>query len=110
MAREGRSEAAVDLLEEALRLKATDPEATTMVSEARVSASIDLYWEGKKLVDGASHAEAYDKFEKSLQYDPTNASASLGLEHVKKKLSDMDQPRVIRRFIPASSPSVTPTP
>lgn len=110
MVREGHHEAAVDLLEEALRLKATDNEATTMFAEAKISASIDLYWDGKKLVDGAQHAEAYDKFEKSLRYDPTNASASLGLEHVKKKLSDMDKPTIIRRFIPAASSSETPTP
>lgn len=110
MVREGRHEAAVDLLEEALRLRPQDAEATTMLGEARLAASIDLYWEGKKLVDATSHAEAYDKFEKALRYDPTNASASLGLEHVKKKLQEMDRPQVIRRWVPASSGSASPAP
>lgn len=108
MVREGHNEAAVDLLEEALRLKAGDQEALTMVAEARMAASVDLYWEGKKLVDAISHAEAYDKFEKSLRYDPSNASSSLGLDHVKKKLQDMDKPQVIRRWVPAASGSASP--
>jgi tetratricopeptide (TPR) repeat protein len=102
MVREGRHEAAVDLIEDALRLKDGDSEAQTMLAESKLAASSDLYWQGKKLVDASQHAEAYSKFDRALQLDPTNASASLGLEHVKKKLDDDNKPQVIRRFIPAT--------
>ncbi len=106
MVREGRNEAAVDLLEEAVRLKPGDLESQTMLGEAKMAASADLYWDGKKLVDGKRYAEAYDKFDRSLQLDPTNASASVAFQFVKKELDDQDKPQVIRRFIPGATYSV----
>lgn len=105
MVQEGRYEAGVDLLEEAVRLKPLDEEASTMMIEAKIAASSELFVAGKKLVDVQRHAEAYDKFDRALQLNPNNASASLGLEHVKKRLVELDRPQVIRRFIPAASTS-----
>lgn len=106
MLREGRNEAAVDLLEETVRLKPGDLESQTMLGEAKIAASADLYWEGKKLVDGKRLVEAYDRFDRSLQLDPTNASASIAFQFVKKELDDRDKPQVIRKFIPGATYSV----
>jgi tetratricopeptide (TPR) repeat protein len=106
MVRESRNEAAVDLLEEAVRLKPGDVESQTMLNEAKVGASADLYWDGKKLVDSKRYAEAYDKFDRSLQLDPTNASASIAFQFVKKELDELDKPQVIRRYIPGATYSV----
>jgi tetratricopeptide (TPR) repeat protein len=108
MISDSQAENAVDLLEEAVRIRPNNTEAVVMLAETKRQASLDLYMAGKLLVDQLNHAEAYDKFEKAVRFDPSNASASMGLEHVKKRLAELDKPKTIRRFVQASG-SVEPT-
>jgi tetratricopeptide (TPR) repeat protein len=102
MLKEGQIEAAEEILEEAVRLHPDDSEARKLLAETKYQASLSLFDEGKKLVDQKQHAEAYDKFDKAVRLDPENASASLGLDYVKKKLAEEERPKVIRRMIPAT--------
>ncbi|MBU6427537.1 MAG: tetratricopeptide repeat protein, partial [Cyanobacteria bacterium REEB65] len=91
--------AAVDLLQDALKLKPDDAGAQAMLAGAKRQGAIELYLQGKQLVDTHQYAEAYGKFDKAVTFDSTNASASLALEYVQKKLAQQDRPKVIRKRV-----------
>lgn len=98
--------AAVDLIEDALSIKPADASAQSLLTQAKTQGAVELYDQGKQMVDQKDYADAYDKFDKALKFDPTNASASLGLDFARKMLDKQNQPKVIMKRIevPGSKP------
>ncbi|MEB3238213.1 MAG: tetratricopeptide repeat protein [Candidatus Sericytochromatia bacterium] len=112
---EGNSSGAVDLLEEAVKLRPEGKEAPPLLDEARIQGAKEMFAKGKQLTDDSKYAQAYGCFERAIQLDPTNEDAVLGLKHVQKSLSELEGPKVVRRIISATesveaSASVPPSP
>jgi tetratricopeptide (TPR) repeat protein len=99
---EGNSSGAVELLEEAIKLRPEAGEAPPILGEARLQGAKELFAKGKQLTDDGKYAQAYGLFERAIQLDPTNVDAVLGLKHVQKSLSELEGPKVVRRIISAS--------
>ena len=102
MIAEGDSAGAVELLEEAIKLRPEGKEAGPLRDEARIQGAKELFAKGKRLTDDGKYAQAYGFFEQAIQLDPTNQDAVLGLKHVQKSLSELEGPKVIRRIVSAS--------
>ncbi len=92
--------AAVDLLRDALNIEPNDTGAQNLLAQAKQQGALQLYDEGRQLVTQKDYADAYDKFSKAIEFDPTNASASIALDFARKMLN---QPKVIMKRVPVSS-------
>lgn len=112
---EGNSSGAVELLDEAIKLRPEGKEAPPLRDEARLQGAKELFAKGKQLTDDGKYAQAYGFFERAIELDPTNEDAVLGLKHVQKSLSELEGPKTVRRYIEATEslgvdPEVEPLP